>query len=128
VNLLSNALKYSATHLPIRVALEERGDEVALSVRDEGPGLSLEAQGRIWEAFYRAPESAAQVGPRSGLGLGLCICQMIIQGHRGQIGVTSTPGDGATFWFILSHRALSTLSERETSAGAPAHAAALTTE
>ncbi|MBF6592476.1 MAG: sensor histidine kinase, partial [Ktedonobacterales bacterium] len=70
VNLLTNALKYSADHLPIRVALEERGDEIALSVRDEGPGLTLEAQGRIWEAFYREPSSTAQVGPRSGLGLG----------------------------------------------------------
>jgi len=127
VNLLSNALKYSADHLPIRVALDERGDEVALCVRDEGPGLSHEAQGRIWEAFYRAPESTAQVGPRPGLGLGLCICQMIIVGHRGQIGVTSAPGAGATFWFTLSHRALSALAEREDrEVVIPAHATALT--
>ena len=113
VNLLSNALKYSAEPLPIRVGLEERGDEVTVSVRDEGPGLTPLAQARIWEAFYRAPESADQVGPSAGLGLGLAICQLILERHRGQIGVTSTRGDGATFWFTLSRSALAQLTAQD---------------
>jgi signal transduction histidine kinase len=97
INYLTNALKYSPKDLPIEVRLQVEGNWARVTVRDEGEGLSEEAQERVWESFYRQDKAHAQ----SGLGLGLYICKTIIQWHQGQVGVQSTSGEGATFWFTL---------------------------
>ncbi len=97
INYINNALKYSSQDLPVEVLLGVEGNSARISVRDEGEGLPEEAQERVWECFYRADKGHVQ----SGLGLGLHICKMIIQWHQGQVGVQSTPGAGATFWFTL---------------------------
>jgi signal transduction histidine kinase/PAS domain-containing protein len=100
-NYLSNALKYSASDLPIEVRLELSNEAACVLVRDEGPGLSEEAQERIWERFYRTPGTEVLSGSGVGLGLGLYICKTIIERHRGQVGVVTAPGAGSTFWFSL---------------------------
>jgi signal transduction histidine kinase len=97
MNYITNALKYMLQDLPVEVLLEVEGDWARVAVRDEGEGLSEEVRERVWECFYRADKSHVQ----SGLGLGLHICKMIIQRHQGQVGVQSTAGEGATFWFTL---------------------------
>jgi len=74
---------------------------VRLLVRDQGPGLSLPEQKRVWERFYRVPGIGVQNGSEVGLGLGLAICHYIIVEHGGMVGVESVPGQGATFWFTL---------------------------
>ena len=71
-----------------------------VSVRDRGPGLTLEQQQRVWERFYQA-ETVKHQGSDAGLGLGLYIVRTIIAQHQGQVGVESYPGQGATFWFLL---------------------------
>ena len=71
-----------------------------VSVRDQGPGLTLEQQQRVWDRFYQA-ETAGHQGSDAGLGLGLYIVRTIIAQHQGQVGVESGPGQGATFWFLL---------------------------
>ena len=76
------------------------GREFGVSVRDEGPGLSLEEQQRIWERSYRVEGIQVQTGS-GGPGLGVHICRTIIERHGGQIGVDSAPGEGALFWFTL---------------------------
>ena len=66
-----------------------------IAVHDDGPGIPLEEQARIFEPFYRGSRLEAY-GPR-GVGLGLSICQRLIEAHGGQIGVESSTGHGATF-------------------------------
>ncbi|HEY7416872.1 MAG TPA: ATP-binding protein, partial [Ktedonobacteraceae bacterium] len=66
-----------------------------------GPGLTPEAQMRIWQRFYQVPGIHVQSGSGGGLGLGLYICQQLIHRHGGQVGVESSIGQGSTFWFTL---------------------------
>ena len=100
-NYLTNALKYSAAERPVEVFLAIEGQMARVSVRDEGPGLSPTEQQAIWERFYQVESIKVQNGSGVGLGLGLHICQTIIEQHQGQVGVQSSPGEGSTFWFTL---------------------------
>ncbi len=100
-NYLTNALKYSPADSPVEVRLKKEGKLAYVSVRDEGPGLTLSEQERIWERFYRAQGVERQRGFSLGLGLGLHICRAIIEQHEGNVGVESTKGVGSTFWFTL---------------------------
>jgi PAS domain S-box-containing protein len=99
-NYLTNAFKFAQTDQVIIVRVEVEEDSVRVAVRDQGPGLTLEQQQRVWEQFYQvaAPDHR---GPNRGLGLGLAIAKAIIEQHHGQVGVESAPGQGATFWFTL---------------------------
>jgi len=99
-NYLTNALKYAPVDQPVSVRLEVTGTVARVSVRDQGPGLTLEQQQRVWERFYQVAAPGHQ-GPDGGLGLGLAIARAIIEQHHGQVGVESAPGQGATFWFTL---------------------------
>ena len=101
-NYVTNALKYSEETEPVSVGVTVTEPEVQVWVRDNGPGLSREAQEHIWERFYQVrgiQKNATSSG--AGLGLGLHICQALITRHGGKVGVESTPGHGSTFWFTL---------------------------
>jgi len=98
---LSNALKYSETTRPVEVRLEVQGTFARVSVRDEGPGLTPQDQDRIWERYYRTQGVKVRSGSSVGFGLGLHLCRMIIGRHQGKVGVESSQGNGATFWFTL---------------------------
>ena len=98
LNLLENAAKYAPLPAPISVALTRVADDARVEVRDGGPGLAPDEQGRLFARFSRA---RAEGDGTSGLGLGLYLCRAIIERHGGRIGVESAPGAGATFWFEL---------------------------
>lgn len=103
-NYVTNALKYSAVDAPVEVRLEVTEGLAVVSVRDEGPGLPLEEQVRVWEPFHRAPgvEVLSRTeGTGGSLGLGLHICKRIIELHSGRVGVESAVGQGSAFWFTL---------------------------
>jgi len=72
---------------------------VKLSVRDEGPGISHEERGKLFQHFQKL--SARPTGGESSSGLGLAIAQRIVEEHGGSIGVESEPGQGANFHFEL---------------------------
>ncbi|HEU5382652.1 MAG TPA: ATP-binding protein [Ktedonobacteraceae bacterium] len=106
-NYLINALKYSDSDRPVAVKAVREGQQAYLAVHDEGPGLPTDEQERIWGQFHRVPgieiRSSSHTS-QAGLGLGLYISKMIIEGQQGEVGVQSTPGDGSTFWFRLPLR------------------------
>ncbi|GCE09604.1 PAS domain-containing sensor histidine kinase [Dictyobacter aurantiacus] len=99
-NYLNNAIKYSPVDKAITIRFELDNMVVRVSICDEGPGIARELQSKIWSRFYQVPDRIVYSGS-SGLGLGLYICQKIIRQHNGQVGVISSPGQGATFWFTL---------------------------
>jgi len=98
---LANALSYSPADQPVTVRLTVEDAVARVSVHDEGPGIPLEEQGRIWDRFYYAKRFADQHELDVSLGLGLYFCQALIERHHGSVGVQSDPGHGATFWFTL---------------------------
>jgi PAS domain S-box-containing protein len=92
-NLLANAVKYGQGK-PIEVVVDVcEGDRVRLVVADQGIGVPLEQQARIFDRFHRAV-SSRNFG---GLGMGLYITRQIVAAHGGSIAVRSEPGQGATF-------------------------------
>jgi signal transduction histidine kinase/DNA-binding response OmpR family regulator len=99
VNLISNAIKYSPGGGHVAVSARERGNQVVVSVSDEGMGISREDQEHLFDKFYRVDNSLTRdIG---GTGLGLSICKTIIELLGGQIWVQSTFGEGSTFNFSL---------------------------
>jgi signal transduction histidine kinase len=98
VNLIENAVKYSHEGR-IEVRLDRVDGRVRFSVTDEGPGIPLTQQERIFEKFYRLDPNMTQgVG---GTGLGLYICRELVDAMQGEIWVESVPGSGSTFSFEL---------------------------
>ena len=98
-NLLSNALKYSTPETNIEIRCEKEGEFVRVSIKDEGPGIKLSDQERLFERFYRVESTNNKV--ISGFGIGLYLCAEIIERHGGKIGVTSEIDQGSTFYFLL---------------------------
>jgi len=94
-NIVSNALKYSPTDLPVKVRVDQRDNVAVLQVSDAGPGIAADQQTRIFEPFYRTPE--AQGSSKRGSGLGLAICKDIVEQHDGRIWCDSCVGKGSTF-------------------------------
>jgi signal transduction histidine kinase len=93
VNLLDNAIKYSARGDRVEISAEQCADEVVITVTDTGAGIPAEEIPRIWERLYRGDKSRSQ----RGLGLGLSLVQAIIKAHGGRIEVQSTVGKGSSF-------------------------------
>ncbi len=98
-NLLSNAVKYSPPDKEVFVKLVSHGETMTLSVKDEGPGISADEQGQLFQHFQKL--SARPTAGESSSGLGLAIAQRIVEEHQGSIGVDSQLGHGATFHFSL---------------------------
>ena len=95
MNLGGNALKYTPEGGTVTLGARAVGDDVELSVADQGPGVSKEDRARLFEKFYRAGDAVTRRTP--GTGLGLAICKGIVEAHGGTIRVESEPGKGACF-------------------------------
>ncbi|MBT9486394.1 MAG: PAS domain-containing sensor histidine kinase [Rubrivivax sp.] len=93
-NLLSNAIKYNRRGGWVRVAVAQVGQEVVIAVSDSGPGLDSTQQAQLFQPFNRL---GAERGPVAGTGLGLALSQQLARAMGGNIGVHSTPGEGACF-------------------------------
>jgi two-component system phosphate regulon sensor histidine kinase PhoR len=98
-NLLDNAVKYSTKNGEIRLGAERRGSEIAVSVSDNGIGISNEDLPRIFERFYRADKARSR--ELGGTGLGLSIVKHIAQLHGGSVEAESELGKGATIRISL---------------------------
>ncbi|TMB54725.1 MAG: sensor histidine kinase KdpD [Chloroflexi bacterium] len=95
VNLLDNALKYTPPGSPIVVTAASKDGAVTVELADEGPGLPVGAEERVFEKFYRGGSG------QRGFGLGLPICSAIVTAHGGRIWAENRPSRGAAFRFTL---------------------------
>ncbi len=97
VNLLDNALKYSASGTPIEVLARVDGAEVIIEVADRGIGIPPDDLERVFDKFYRV-QRPGQVG---GTGLGLSICKGIVEAHAGRIWVQNREDGGTVVTVVL---------------------------
>ena len=103
LNLISNASKFTDQgSITVETSVQKSPTgkmEALISVIDTGPGISIEDQKKLFQAFSQVDGSATRKS--GGSGLGLSICANLVQLHGGRIGVHSTVGAGSTFWFTL---------------------------
>jgi signal transduction histidine kinase len=104
VNLLANAIKFSAKRDKIHVAFSCNDSFARLMVTDSGPGIAPEYHEKIFEKFWQVDSNKHKQMHSSGLGL--TFCKLAIEAHGGTIGVESELGKGAKFWFQIPVAAL----------------------
>ena len=95
INLLTNAVKFSAPGASIQVTLSVEGDQLRCAVQDHGSGIAPDELPRLFQRFSRLSLQ------RSGTGLGLSISRALVEAHGGTMGVESEVGAGSNFWFTL---------------------------
>ncbi|HZL88104.1 MAG TPA: HAMP domain-containing sensor histidine kinase [Pirellulaceae bacterium] len=107
-NLLDNAIKFTAAHcdsgrgeITVTFLRDDYRQVARVEVRDNGPGIPPEDLPHVFDRFYRVDRSRSRDEGAAGSGLGLSICQAIVEAHQGQIAVDSTPGKGTTFTITL---------------------------
>jgi signal transduction histidine kinase len=100
INLIDNALRHSPTGGQVEVTAKAVDGGVKVMVSDHGPGISPQAQERIFERFYKIDKARAS-GEGSGSGLGLAISREIVSAHGGRIELASLPGEGSRFTVVL---------------------------
>jgi signal transduction histidine kinase len=98
-NLLSNAIKYSPHETTVSVSLEKVGHKIVFSIEDQGPGIKKEHVSQLFLAFKRLGH--ATTGGESSHGLGLSICQKIVEAHHGRIKYKDSASGGSCFYVEL---------------------------
>lgn len=103
INLLSNAVKFCEASVgAVEVHLRQVPEGVGIEVVDNGPGIPREDLEKVFEKFHQVDQARDEtMDVPLGTGLGLTICQRIIERHRGRIWVESELGQGATFKFLV---------------------------
>ena len=96
VNLLGNAVRHTPAGSPVDVGVGTAGDMAVVEVCDHGPGIPRSEAGKVFQRFYRGDPARGRTGG-GGNGLGLAIVSALVAHHHGRVGVTETPGGGATF-------------------------------
>lgn len=115
-NIIGNAIKFSAEGSTITVVAARDGDNVRLSIGDQGPGIAPDHLPHVFDRFWKS-------GGNGGTGLGLYIAKGIVEAHGGRLWVHSAPPDGATFCFTLPGPEASAPAARSQTSGHPPIAA-----
>ena len=101
VNLVHNAVKFSADGGEVTVRARAAGEEVVISVEDKGAGIPRAARDRVFERFYKVDRVRLRDGAGGGTGLGLAIARHVVEQHGGRIWLESEEGVGSTFSFAV---------------------------
>src|SRR5712692_8800530 len=115
-NLVGNAIKFTPEGGRIELVGRQVGDQVRMEVRDNGPGIPVEQQQRIFEAFFRLARTGSAT---EGTGLGLAITARLVELHGSKLDIESKPGDGACFYFSLPLIAIAPDQPTQTSVPVP---------
>lgn len=99
INIVNNAIKYTPEGSHICISAEKEDRMVCIHIADDGPGISDEAKVHLFDMFYTA--GIGKADSRRGLGLGLSLCQSIVEAHGGEISVENNEPHGAIFSFTL---------------------------
>ncbi len=99
VNLLGNAIRYTQSKGQVRLSIETEQAAVCIRVSDNGPGISHEDLGQIFDRFYRTQAGRDMSG--EGSGLGLAIVKRVVELQGSELRVESVVGEGSEFWFSL---------------------------
>jgi two-component system, OmpR family, sensor histidine kinase KdpD len=102
VQYVDNAAKYSAPGSTIAIAARESRSEVLISVHNDGPVIRMEDRDRIFDRFYRSPDTQHLT---AGTGVGLSIVKKAAEAHRGHVWVISDEKEGTTFYLSLPQAA-----------------------
>lgn len=97
-NLLDNAIKYTPSGGWVEIEAKAEGDQVILTVSDNGPGIPAADQPYLFDKFFRASNTPQDL---PGTGLGLSIVKSIVDSHDGRVWVDSVLGEGTTFTVVL---------------------------
>ena len=97
-NLLANAIRHSPAGSDVDVSIRRVGDEIEFAVTDQGSGIAVADQERVFEEFVRVGSAANRA---VGAGLGLSLSRELIRLQGGRIGLDSSEGGGSRFWFTL---------------------------
>ena len=95
-NLITNAIRHTPAGGSIEIRALPDEEFVRFEVKDTGEGIPQDYQTQVFDKYFQVPGSI-----RKGTGLGLAIAKNIIEAHGGEMGLTSAPGQGSTFWFTL---------------------------
>jgi signal transduction histidine kinase len=117
LNLIDNAVKYSAQEKVLGITLRQTAEQVIIEVKDRGIGIAVADIARIFDPYYRAQFSDTQT--RRGAGLGLTLVQQIVVSHGGRVDVESRPGAGSTFRLLFPRGTLNAAQAVHTLTGAP---------
>jgi two-component system, sensor histidine kinase and response regulator len=98
-NLIGNAIDFTSEGGDVLIGVENMPGAVRVTISDNGPGIPLEYQSRIFDKFGQVEARAK--GEKHSTGLGLAFCKLAVEAHQGDIGVDSIPGNGSTFWFSV---------------------------
>lgn len=101
LNLVTNAIKYTARGGRVDIGLGRHSDNVTFAVRDTGAGIAAADLPHVFERFWRADRARSRTAERGGFGLGLAISQWIAQAHGGTLTVQSRLGKGSLFTLTL---------------------------
>ncbi len=99
INLVHNAVKFSEPDTQVEITGKESDTEIAIQVRDQGPGIAAKHLSRLFERFYRVDDSRSR--NLGGTGLGLAIVKHIVLAHSGRVAVESEENKGSTFSIFL---------------------------
>jgi K+-sensing histidine kinase KdpD len=99
-NLLANAAKYGGQGASVEIVVEADTDaeEVSVCVRDDGPGILTDEAERLFDLFYRSPNTASAT---TGAGIGLFVCARLVRAMGGRVWARALPAGGAEFGFAL---------------------------
>ena len=95
-NIIGNALKFTPEGGEIHISMEYREENIVISVQDNGYGMTRDQLEHVFDRYWQVKETAHQ-----GVGLGLAIAKIVVEGHHGKIWVESELGKGSTFYFSL---------------------------
>ncbi|MDD3243846.1 MAG: HAMP domain-containing sensor histidine kinase [Eubacteriales bacterium] len=103
INLIDNAIKYGESGTEVLVVATQRSGRACVEVRNRGKGISPEEAEKIFEPFYRTDKKKSR--EMGSAGLGLSLCQKIVEEHKGEISVSSVPGKETVFTVMLPRAA-----------------------